>query len=125
MATAKTPKTTTAKTTKAKRPTVTKTAAAPVTTDNVVPLQGDIAAQIETLKADLKSLAATVKTSATTVVENRGETVKAVATEKSELAKARYDELSTQAETQIREKPLSSMAIAVGAGVLLGALLRG
>ncbi len=122
MATAKTPKTS-VKTTKAKRPTVTK--AASVTTDNVVPLQGDIAAQIETLKADLKSLAATVKTSASTAVENRGETVKAVATEKSELAKARYDELSNQAETQIREKPLSSMAIAVGAGVLLGALLRG
>ena len=117
MATAKTTKTT--KTT-TKRPSVTAT-----TASNVTPLGGsELSREIDTLKADLKSLAATVKTQALAKVDGRTENVKQVATEQAELAKARYEEVATKAEAQIRENPLSSMAIAVGAGVLLGAILR-
>ena len=122
MATAKTPTKTTKKTT-AKRPSVTNSKIK--TTDNVVPLQSsEISQQIETLRNDLKTLAQTVKTQALSKVEGRSETAKAVANEQAELAKARYDELTTKAESQIREKPLTSMAVAVGAGLLLGAILR-
>jgi ElaB/YqjD/DUF883 family membrane-anchored ribosome-binding protein len=120
MATAKvTPKKTTAKKTTAKRPSVTET-----TSDNVVPMNSEITSQLETLRDDLKALALTVKEQAFSKVEGRTETAKVVATEQKEAAKARYDELTTKAEVQIREKPLSSMAMAVGAGLVLGAILR-
>lgn len=118
MATAKTkttPKVT--KKTATKRPTVT-------TTDNVVPMNTEISQQLDTLRADLKALAETVKTQAKAKVEGRAETAKAVAADQKDAAMARYEELSTKAELQIREKPLSSMAIAVGAGLVLGAILR-
>ena len=123
MATAKTTKATT---TKVKRPSVTKTTnAKPVTTESVTPLGGsEISQQLDTLRADLKTLAQTVKSQALSKVDGRAETAKTVAADQAELAKARYDELTTKAESSIREKPLSSMAIAVGAGVLLGAILR-
>ncbi|GLQ21169.1 YqjD family protein [Algimonas porphyrae] len=119
MATAKTP-TSKTKTTRAKRPSVTTE-----TSDNVVPMNTEISQQLEILRTDLKTLAQTVKDQALSKVEGRKETVKTVATEQKDAAMARYDELSTKAETQIREKPLSSMAIAVGAGLVLGAILRG
>ena len=124
MATAKTTKTTT----KAKRPSVTKSTNSKIKAADVTPLgttpQSDLSKQIDVLRADLKTLAQTVKTQAMAKVDGRTETAKQVASEQADLAKARYDELTTKAEVQIREKPLSSMAIAVGAGVLLGAILR-
>ena len=123
MATAKT----TSKTT-AKRPSATKPTNSQVKAADAAPLgtapQSELSQQIDTLRADLKSLAQTVKTQALSKVEGRGETAKQVATEQADLAKAKYDELTTKAEVSIREKPLSSMAIAVGAGVILGAILR-
>jgi ElaB/YqjD/DUF883 family membrane-anchored ribosome-binding protein len=91
---------------------------------NVVPMNSDIAGQLETLRDDIKLLAKTVKDQAMNQVESKADTAKTVATEQKDAAKAKYDELSTKAETQIREKPLTSMAWAVGAGVVLGALLR-
>ena len=126
MATAKTTKTTTKKTTTKARPTVTKATNSKITTENVTPLgtQSELSQQIETLRADLVTLAQTVKTQALAKVDGRADTAKQVATEQADAAKAKYDELTTKAEVQIREKPLSSMAIAVGAGVLLGAILR-
>jgi len=91
---------------------------------NVVSMNSDIASQLETLRNDIKILAKTVKDQALTQVETRTGTAKSVATEQKDAAIAKYDELSSKAETQIREKPLTSMAWAVGAGVVLGALLR-
>lgn len=90
----------------------------------VVPLNTDISQQLEVLRGDLKSLAETVKLQAKASVESRTLTARTVAEEKTEAAKVRYDELTTKAETQIREKPLTSMAVAVGTGLLLGAILR-
>ena len=111
MATAKTPKTTGAKKTT-------------TTSANVVPMNNEISQQLETLRADLKALAQSVKSQALEKVEARTETARAVASEQKENVTARYDELTTKAEYRIREKPLSSMAIAVGAGLVLGAVLR-
>lgn len=94
------------------------------TTDNVVPMNSEISSQLEILRADLKALAQTVKSQAREKVEARTETARTVASEQKEAVAARYDELTTKAETRIREKPLSSMAIAIGAGLVLGAVLR-
>lgn len=91
---------------------------------NVVPMNSDIAGQLETLRDDIKLLAKIVKDQAMNQVESKTDTAKTAATEKKDAAMAKYDELSTKAETQIREKPLTSMAWAVGAGVVLGAILR-
>ncbi|MGB3457615.1 MAG: hypothetical protein WBG08_10880 [Litorimonas sp.] len=126
MATAKvTPKKTTPKKTAAKRPSVTTPAAtADVTSDNVVPMNSEISTQLETLRDDLKALALTVKEQAFAKMEGRTETAKSVASEQKDAAVARYEELTSKAEVQIREKPLSSMAMAVGAGLVLGAILR-
>ncbi|GHA96646.1 hypothetical protein GCM10009069_19600 [Algimonas arctica] len=92
--------------------------------DNVVPLTSDISSQIDTLRNDIKLLAKTVKEQALSKVESRTDTAKTVAIDQKDAAVAKYEELSTKAETQIREKPLTSMAIAVGAGIVLSALLR-
>lgn len=89
-----------------------------------VPMNSDISSQLDTLRNDIMLLAKTVKEQALTKVESRADTAKTVATEQKDAAVAKYDELAAKAEQQIREKPLTSMAWAVGAGVVLGALLR-
>ncbi|WP_298915997.1 hypothetical protein [uncultured Algimonas sp.] len=120
MATAKVTPKATPKKTAAKRPSVTAT-----TSDSVAPMDNELSNQLDTLRADLKMLAKTVKDQALSKVEGRTETARAVAVEQKDAAIARYDELTSKAEVQIREKPLSSMAMAVGAGLVLGAILRG
>lgn len=114
-------KTTTPKVTKK---TTTKAPSVTTTSANVVPMNNDISQQLETLRNDLKLLAKSVKEQALAKVEGRTETVKTVAVDQKDAAVARYDELTTKAEIQIREKPLTSMAIAAGAGLVLGAILR-
>lgn len=109
---------TTVKTTAPKRPKKT------ASSDNVVAMNSDISTQLDTLRNDIKLLAKTVKDQALNKVESRTDTAKTVAADQKDAAVAKYEELSTKAEVQIREKPLTSMAIAVGAGVLLGAILR-
>jgi ElaB/YqjD/DUF883 family membrane-anchored ribosome-binding protein len=114
----------TAKTSKRTTKTATKRPSATETKGNVVPMNSEISQQLETLRNDLKTLAKTVKDQAVTKVETRTETAKTVATEQKDAAVARYNELTTQAETQIRQNPISSMAMAVGAGFIIGAILR-
>lgn len=113
-----TSKTTTAKPAK-KVPAVTATTSA-----NVVPMNNDISNQLETLRDDIMLLAKTVKEQAKSTVESRKDTAKTVAVDQKEAVLAKYDELTTKAELQIREKPLTSMAIAVGVGLVLSAILR-
>ena len=92
---------------------------------NVVAIKdNDIPAQIETLRADIATLTSMVKTQATDKIVQTKDTVKETAAQKTEAAKVRYDELTTQAEKSIKENPLTSIAIAVGAGIVLGALSR-
>lgn len=94
------------------------------TKKNVVSMQQDIPTQLDTLRQDVANLAEMLKLQAKVKVADKKETVKSVATEKTELVKDRYDELTTKAETSIKENPLTSIAIAVGAGLVLGALTR-
>lgn len=100
----------------------TDTQAAPKST--TAPANSDISSQLDTLRNDIMLLAKTVKEQALNTVEGRADTAKMVATEQKDAAVAKYDELAAKAEQQIREKPLTAMAWAVGAGVVLGALLR-
>lgn len=88
------------------------------------PGSSDISGQLDTLRNDIMLLAKTVKDQALNTVEGRADTAKTAATEQKDAAVAKYDELAAKAEQHIREKPLTSMAWAVGAGVVLGALLR-
>lgn len=94
------------------------------TSDNVAPMTNDISNQLETLRNDIMLLAKTVKEQAISTVEGRKDTAKTVAVDQKEAAVAKYEELSEKVEMQIREKPLTSMAIAVGAGLVLSAILR-
>lgn len=94
------------------------------TKKNVVSMKQDIPAQIETLKNDVAQLAETLKLQTKATVSEKTAVAKDVTTEKAELVKERYNELSNKAERSIQENPLTSIAIAVGAGVLLGALTR-
>jgi len=91
---------------------------------NVVSIKDDIPSQIETLRADLALLASTVRDTTKAKASDRASIVKDVAVEKVDEAKLKYSELSTKAETSIKENPLTSVAIAVGAGIVLGALTR-
>ena len=94
------------------------------TKKNVVSMKQDIPAQIETLKNDVAQLAEALKLQTKATVSEKTAVAKDVTTEKAELVKERYNELSNKAERSIQENPLTSIAIAVGAGVLLGALTR-
>lgn len=94
------------------------------TSDNVVPMNSDISNQLDVLRNDILLLAKTVKEQAVSTVEGRKETAKTVAIDQKEAAVAKYDELSNKAEIQIREKPLTSLAMAVGVGFVLSAILR-
>lgn len=92
---------------------------------NVVAMKDpDISSQIEILRADIATLATTIKSQAKAAANEKVATAKKVATETTDSAKVKYDELTSNAETQIRENPLTSVAIAVGVGLLLGALTR-
>lgn len=91
---------------------------------NVVTMKQDIPAQLDTLRQDVAYLAETLKLQAKATVSDKKATVKTVATEKTDLVKDQYEALTTKAETSIKENPLTSIAIAVGAGLVLGALTR-
>lgn len=91
---------------------------------NVVPMKQDISEQLETLRKDVATLAETVKLQAKATVEDKKSTAKNIAAEKTEIVKERYDELTTKAELSIKENPLSAIAIAVAAGLVLGAVTR-
>jgi len=91
---------------------------------NVVSMKQDIPAQLETLRGDIANLTESIKLQAQVAVADKTATAKQVTTEKTELVKDRYDALTTKAETSIKENPLTSIAIAVGAGLVLGALTR-
>ena len=91
---------------------------------NVVPMKQDINEQLETLRKDVTTLAETVKEQAKLTVAAKKSTAKDIAAEKTELVKTRYDELASKAELSIKENPMSTIAIAVGVGLLLGAVTR-
>lgn len=94
------------------------------TKKNVVDIKPDVNAQIETLRNDIALLTKTIKSQAKATAQEK--TAQAVDTANAKVAetKAKYDELTTTAEKSIRENPLSSVAIAVAAGMLLGLLSR-
>lgn len=93
---------------------------------NIISLKSeqDIAAQVEILRADISELAKIVKVQAQNVAEQKASTVKNVVKDTRETATTKYRDITTSAETSIREKPLTAMAIAVGAGLMLGAMSR-
>jgi len=94
------------------------------TKKNVVNIKEDIPAQIETLRADIALLAETVRDTTKSKASDKVSLVKDAAVEKVDEAKLKYSELSSKAENSIRENPLTSMAIALGAGLVLGVLSR-
>ena len=94
------------------------------TKKNIVDIKPDVNAQIETLRADIATLTQTIKTQAKATAQAKKSEVVATANAKVADTKAKYDELTTTAEKSIRENPLSSVAIAVAAGVFLGLLTR-
>lgn len=91
---------------------------------NVVPMNQDIPTQIETLKNDVAQLAETIKLQTKATVSEKTAVAKDATAEKAELVKERYSDLTNRAERSIQENPLTSIAIAVGTGLLLGALTR-
>jgi ElaB/YqjD/DUF883 family membrane-anchored ribosome-binding protein len=93
------------------------------TKKNVVDIKPDVNAQIETLRADLAALTQTLKTQAKSTAQAKKSEVD-VASAKVADTKAKYNELTNTAEKSIRENPLSSVAIAVAAGMFLGLLTR-
>lgn len=93
-------------------------------TKKIVQIKPDVATQVEALRADVALLAEAFKVQTKAKVQDTTETVKDVTSAHAETTKAKYDELTTKAETTIKSKPLTSIAVAVGAGLLLGALTR-
>lgn len=105
------------------------------TKKNVVRMKPDVSAQLETLRADVALLAETIAKQTKTTVADKAATVKAAAVEKaanvktvasdtSETAIARYEEVTGKAKTNIQANPLTSVAVAVAAGFILSALVR-
>lgn len=91
---------------------------------NVVEIKPDVSAQIEILRNDIALLTKTIKAEAKATAQAKTAKVVDTASTKAAETKAKYDELATTAEKSIRENPLSSVAIAVAAGMFLGLLSR-
>ncbi len=95
------------------------------TKKNIVTLKSDdIPAQLDTLRADMALLTEMIKSQATAKVNEKTSTAKAIASEKTDEVVMRYEEITSKAESSIKENPLTSIAIAIGAGIVLGALTR-
>lgn len=104
-----------------------KTAASSVasTAARVVPLaKDDVLARIETLRAELGELTSTLKAQGTAVLDEKTREIRQVAAQKTAVAKETYTELAADTEAKIRANPLTSVAIAAGVGLLLGAISR-
>lgn len=91
---------------------------------NIVEMKPDVSAQIETLRNDVAQLTETLKEQAKQTAQAKKIKVIDTASEKVAITKAKYEELTKSAETTIRENPLTSIAAAVGAGVVIGLLNR-
>jgi len=87
-------------------------------------MKPDVNAQIETLREDIATLSKTLKIQAKATAQSKKTEVVEVANAKVAETKAKYEELTTTAEKSIRENPLSSVAIAVAAGMFIGLLSR-
>ena len=94
------------------------------TKKNIVEIKPDVAAQVETLRADVAELTKTIKLQAQATAQAKKAEITELATEKRAEAKQKYTELSHTAEITIREKPLTSIAVATGVGILLGLMTR-
>ncbi len=95
------------------------------TKKNIVTLKSDdIPAQLDTLRADMALLTEMIKSQATAKVNEKTSSAKAIASEKTDEVVMRYEEITSKAESSIKENPLTSIAIAIGAGIVLGALTR-
>ena len=93
--------------------------------ENVVAIKPDVNTQIDALRADIALLADALKLQAKETLNSKTEVARTEAKLKADEARMKYDELTTKAEAQIKENPLTSIAVAVGAGLLLGAIARG
>ncbi len=92
--------------------------------ENIVSIKPDVSTQLDALRKDVGLLTEALKLQTKQTVSETTETVRDVAADKTEMARAKYDELTTKAEASIKENPLTSIALAVGAGLILGALTR-
>ncbi|NNE57263.1 MAG: DUF883 family protein [Hellea sp.] len=91
---------------------------------NVVEIKPDVSTQLEVLREDISELAKIVKVQAKETAQTKKAQIVDTASAKAAASKAKYDELTTTAETKIKENPLTAMAIAVGAGLFLGLISR-
>ena len=92
---------------------------------NVVSIkQDDIPAQLENLKQDVATLASTVKSHVEDAAKTKAANLKETTAETKETIKSQFSQVSADVENRIREKPLTSIATAVGAGMLLSLILR-
>lgn len=91
----------------------------------------DLNEQIEALKADLKSISATLRDLVMDESGHRGEKFGAAAKEYMSHGREQADELMREAraaqrdlETRVAENPMAAILIALGLGFLLGLLSR-
>lgn len=94
------------------------------TKKNIVEIKPDISAQVETLRNDVAELTKTIKRQAQATAQAKKAEITELATEKTAEAKEKYSDLANSAEVTIREKPLTSIAIATGVGLLIGLMTR-
>jgi ElaB/YqjD/DUF883 family membrane-anchored ribosome-binding protein len=87
-------------------------------------MNAELSRELKALRADLAALAGTVKEMAAqraeAVVENISETVRMTAAE----AQQRGEALAGEVEEMIRNRPLTSLLVALGVGFLVGKISR-
>jgi len=103
---------------------------------NVIAIKDpDISEQISALREDVALLATALKVQSKSTLSEKTadvkgtltetlETLKTATSEKTDTAKKAYKDITQTAETSIKENPITSVALSVGAGLLLGAILR-
>ncbi|MDD5585408.1 MAG: hypothetical protein PHY92_00435 [Alphaproteobacteria bacterium] len=83
-----------------------------------------IGEDVARLKGDARRAASEMKDELGTMAHEAGQHARKIIDTASETAKTEISSATTAIKTQIREKPIQSGLIALGVGVVLGALLR-
>ncbi len=86
--------------------------------------QSDLQAQVEQLKEDIAALASTLADMGAQTVRDARRTVRRQGEDAVDELKSRAQDLEAQLTAAVREKPIASLAMALGAGYVLALLSR-
>jgi len=94
------------------------------TTDEKAPARGDTAAELRTVKEDLKALGADLKALCEAAAGGSKDSIEALKAKVTETAKRLRQQAEEKARKEVAEHPLTTLGITFLVGYFLGAFFR-